>query len=1201
MTVAYNNSFVVHNNGEGETSTTLPVIIPSGLTNRFIQLYYVHGNNAYPSGATCNGNAMELSGRIAYSNTISISVYHYINPAEGSYNIVVSGKVGGAAAIAIAYLYTGVHQTTPLGTAGTNSGNGTSQSDAVPSVSGDLCVNAVGRLYANGVITAGAGQENIIQDASVGTDQYMARGFVSTLVANDASTEMSSSWATTRNWVSIGFAIKPALGSSVSSSMSSSPSASISSSPSISASISASPSISSSVSTSISSSPSISSSVSSSKSASVSSSLSASPSISSSVSASPSISSSISSSLSSSSSASISSSVSSSISASPSISSSPSSSPSAGSVSSSVSSSPSSSQSSSLSASPSISSSLSSSQSASLSASPSISSSVSSSLSTSTSASISASPSASISSSVSASPSISSSKSASVSASPSISASISASVSSSPSASPSAAPVTGLTPTELETLRNDHPHVGKFYLSFLKPSVVYCGTLTGSYSRGDRVLTLSDVSGDLSDCVAGNTIYIGTACGDYSISRRRFRLTAGSTITVDENSVIWAAGQYVTVVDDHELFPIYPFITDVSPYTFYKDYDIAYSDQNSYPPPVAIAGFPKVGFLGAGIKTFTLDASGSYAIASGATISTYLWECADGTIASPTSEVTTITFTTAGQRWLKLTVTDSNAKSQSTYRRVYVHERTGANAPCIDFELIGNPSGSYDSGGWDMKVKLYAGAELSNIPDNTQVVLWYESYYKGTEEYIGDNGNIRFVGYITSENISNIMSSGYVEFDVSTVNRILDSSNMFSISLEENTTVDTWYRFPTGTLTVARSIHHLWKWHSTLLDMCDVFLPVSNTNTMPACDDMENGTLWTLTEWAYANGIFARGCCDKTGRLHFQEDILMIDTSSQAAVVEVMEILQEDLKGEITSQYIRNSDFTASSVVCSGVAMIAGVATPLISKAPGNSPENKGQDTYVVERLCVASQAELDMICGRLLSQLNREVQELRLSFAGNYPVDIVPQKWFETSLVIDKRGNTLTEIKLVCRSVTDVINMAAGTVNPECIFELLFMSVDGIADTYPETILPPNTPVPPYTYPTYTPLPPIVIPTAMNFFGLTVPVGNGTAVIVPGVAYETEVPFECIIDSVKLISNAALVGSIVLDFWKCSFAQIPTTAISSITASAKPTLSSQYKSSDIILTGWNRIWHKGDIITINVDIVSTVKLVFVMITGRKS
>lgn len=756
-----------------------------------------------------------------------------------------------------------------------------------------------------------------------------------------------------------------------------------------------------------------------------------------------------------------------------------------------------------------------------------------------------------------------------------------------------------LTAQELVYLRDKHPHFGKFYLSFLNPAVVYCGTISGTPAKGDRSLTVVNVSGDISKCVAGNTVLIGTSPGDYSISRRRYRSRVGNVITIDENSVTWAAGQYVTVLDDHMVYPIYPYITDDAPFVFYKDRDVVYSNQNTNIPPVAIAGDVKVGFLKFGSIVFDLDGTESYAMKSGATIVSYLWECTEGTIAAPTSAITTLTMTTATQCWLKLTVTDSSGTSQSTYRRVYVHDRTGVNSPHMDFEIIGNPVGSYSSGGWEMRVRLYADAELSSIPDNTQVVLWYESFYDGEEVYIGDNRNIRFVGYITSEIVSSTFGqSGYVEFNVSTVNKVLDTCNMFSISLEEYDTVDTWYRFPRNTLTVARAIHHLWRWHSTLFDVCDVLLPTENTSTMYACDDMANGTLMTITSWAYTNGIFAKGCCTKTGRLIFKEDILMLPTARQNALPEVIDITLQDCRGDVISQYTRNSDWTTSAVTASGYAMLAGIPTPLVSKAPGDSPENKGQDTYTVERLCISDQAELNVLCGRLFAKLNTEIQELRLSLSGNYPVDVAAQEWYVTSMAVDKRGNTITNAKLTCISVTDVINMIAGTVYPECIFELKFTSEDGVTYIYP-VIEPPLSPSAPYTVSPYTPTPAYTLPTAMNMFGVSARIGNGSSVLTTGeYAIFSEVPFNCIIDQVVLFSGD--VGSVEIDIRKTTYALSPPTGANSIVGLTPPTLTSSQKSVDAVLSGWTRVLYKGDILSYCVNSVSVIRSLLVSLTGRR-
>lgn len=751
---------------------------------------------------------------------------------------------------------------------------------------------------------------------------------------------------------------------------------------------------------------------------------------------------------------------------------------------------------------------------------------------------------------------------------------------------------------DLLKLRNNHPHAGRFYLSFLKPTVVYCGTVTGAYTRGDRAITVTNVSGNIANCVEGNTIYVGTSCGDYSISRRRYRSRVGNVITLDENSVAWTAGQYITVVDNHELFPKYPYITDTSPFIFYKDKDIVYSNQNSNINPVAIAGAPKVGFLNGGSITFSITAVESYALASGATISSYSWSCTGGTIANSAIASTTITFTVAGQYWLKLTVTDSLGTSQSTYRRIYAHERTGANAPCLDFELVGNPSGSFDSSGWSMKVKLYNNADFTDVPDNTQVVLWYESFYNGSEHYIGANGNVRFVGYIKSETITTPVGSGYVEFDVYTAENILDSCNMYSISLEENATPNTWYKFPTGTLTVARAIHHLWKWHSTLLEMCDVFLPISNTKTMYACDDMENGTLLSLTNWTYGNGIFSKVCCDKIGRVHLQEDIIMLSDADQNAITEVMEILPIDRRGDVDIQYVRKAEYQYASVIASGVAMIAGVATPLISKAPGEVPNNRGQETYVVERLVLSSQSDLNRICGRLYAQLNREILEIRITLSGNYPIDIIPQEWFRITLPTDKRETVYGSIQLVCRTITDVIDMVAGTVSPECVFEMRVSSQDGITDAYTSAPEPPNSPLPPYAIPPYTPMPPITFPTSLNCFGVSIRIGSGANVLDLGERGFSEVPFNCIIDRIVLFADA--VGSVVVDIRKATYALAPPTGANSIVGATPPTLSNAQKSFDITLTGWTRTLAKGDILSFNVNSVSTIKFLLISLTGRR-
>lgn len=83
---------------------------------------------------------------------------------------------------------------------------------------------------------------------------------------------------------------------------------------------------------------------------------------------------------------------------------------------------------------------------------------------------------------------------------------------------------------------------------------------------------------------------------------------------------------------------------------------------------------------------------------------------------------------------------------------------------------------------------------------------------------------------------------------------------------------------------------------------------------------------------------------------------------------------------------------------------------------------------------------------------------------------------------------------------------------------------------------------------------------------------------------------FPCNIEDVTLIADQT--GSIVIDLWKCSYANFPPVAANTITASAKPTISGGIKSQDTTLTGWTTTIAVGDIIRCNVNSVSSIQRV---------
>jgi hypothetical protein len=604
-------------------------------------------------------------------------------------------------------------------------------------------------------------------------------------------------------------------------------------------------------------------------------------------------------------------------------------------------------------------------------------------------------------------------------------------------------------------------------MSIFKPELVYTGQVAGTPAYGAREITVTDISGDITDIEEGFTVKVKDATGKL-VCKRRYRSRSGQVLKLDENTVAWSTSYTLEVYRQYELWTKFPYIDADDDYRFYKDYDIVYSDQNIRIPPVAIAGSHRAGFLEGANITFDLDCSDSYPVAHGASaVMTYLWECDTGVIDDSTSAVTAITFTTTGQHIVKLTVTDSMDSSQSTYRIFFVHTRTGVTAPHLNFTLD-TIDCSWSSGGCTFSTTLRETSSTDDIEDGALVVIWSENWYNNVKQNIGAFEEVRFVGYILSESIQRTVETNEVSFDIGTIDAIMKNMRMFSISLESvvsGSLAVTWYQFPYNTLTVARAIHHLWKWHSTLFEIADVFLPIENLYTMTACDDMMDGNLFTLADWTYENGIFAKLYCDQASGVHLDIDSLILDDTARNALDTYIDITTQDWRLEEGIQIDRNKDPKVALVSASGVANVAGTFTPLIAQSPGSIPNNIGNDIVNVERLVLYSQAQLNTLVGRLYAIANSEISEVRLSFSGDYPVTLSPKVWYTLTIPASyTHRNIDIDVRMLCREVTYKVSMKSGTIYPSCIFEVDVDSLEGITIVYTEEPETPYSPIPAYT-----------------------------------------------------------------------------------------------------------------------------------------
>jgi hypothetical protein len=105
----------------------------------------------------------------------------------------------------------------------------------------------------------------------------------------------------------------------------------------------------------------------------------------------------------------------------------------------------------------------------------------------------------------------------------------------------------------------------------------------------------------------------------------------------------------------------------------------------------------------------------------------------------------------------------------------------------------------------------------------------------------------------------------------------------------------------------------------------------------------------------------------------------------------------------------------------------------------------------------------------------------------------------------------------------------------------------------------------------------------------VSVMLGDGTNVISTGVV-PGDLYFKFPVTITEWILSADASGSIVLDLWVDSYANFPPTVADTITASAKPTLSSASKNKSSTLTGWTTAIPADRFMRLNVDSVATIK-----------
>lgn len=300
--------------------------------------------------------------------------------------------------------------------------------------------------------------------------------------------------------------------------------------------------------------------------------------------------------------------------------------------------------------------------------------------------------------------------------------------------------------------------------------------------------------------------------------------SAGYT-TVLESPI--QVGDYVEVFNHHPLWGLYSRINERN---FYKQWDLAYSDQNEQPPPVANTGTWQAAQIAVGASaSFRLPRIGSNtSFAMSGTVSSYLWTLPTGVTLQGGYALTDSVIevdAVAGFHLLSLRVTDSNGKTHTAYCWLFVSdnstwrslsEQYGTIITKDEQTLQGRKLGFTITGNTIDDTSIYPGAgillrEWSNFDDEEL-----------TTGVLVDT----FVGYVTSFEFSydGMMKRCTIEAESPMLyaKRIVQPQQ----SLEEVSDPASWVQCTSALSNPRGYLYYLAKWHTpALLDMHDLDAP----------------------------------------------------------------------------------------------------------------------------------------------------------------------------------------------------------------------------------------------------------------------------------------------------------------------------------------------------------------------------------------
>lgn len=588
-----------------------------------------------------------------------------------------------------------------------------------------------------------------------------------------------------------------------------------------------------------------------------------------------------------------------------------------------------------------------------------------------------------------------------------------------------------ITSGELAILRA--PHWAKIYAIIDRPVTVGACRVNQTFTNYSGVTDLivdGWTTGTYAACLPGMTVLVGSGAGLADKGRCRLieATSAGSLVIGMTSDILWADNLYLTIIDE---FGFWAKPMMLMGETALSEGIIEYTDQHTAYDPVVVMGPDAVLWLTGATVAYNPSSAASWTLSG--TITGIAWACTGATVTNGTTATPTITFNAAGRYNLTCTLTNSDGKSWTGRRNVYVV--SAANPP--DEIIVSNCYGDGEAGGWEATCTVLTATLQGLLRGGLKCILFTDNYKPGSTlaweiSNLGETAgtaNILMAGWIDGESIRYTDDRREVEFAVKGPQHWLGQVTGNAVTLKDLTTdlTQTWLTI--DDMTIRDVFWHWMHWRCT----ADMIIDVNVEALTQRVDfsNNSNGSIWEQLE-SIAQVMLMRVGCNRYGQFYAEREPQWMLSTDRGSIPVLMAITDQDWLADGVT--IRSDMVTKYSMIDLSAKTYDGTAAvDIYARAPGVSAGRYGGIAQV-DGVYVADQTGANALAALLFAHLNNQFGSITLELShDNRFFDIVPMAYATISIPARAWGGAaFSELTVIPRRVEQVIDGSKITTNLE-------------------------------------------------------------------------------------------------------------------------------------------------------------------------